>query len=478
MTPPRSTAPQNQPEARRRGPGPEEAPITGNARKYFNTDGIRGPVGTPPITPDFVLKLGWAVGKALGEEFDKPGPVLVGKDTRASGYMFESALEAGLAAAGVEVRLLGPLPTPAIAYLTRNTRAHAGIVISASHNPHFDNGIKLFSADGKKLSDAVEMKIEEILDTPLAVVGPNRMGKASRIVDAARRYMEFCKSQVEVDLSGLRLIVDCANGAAYQVAPRVFEELGAEVRAIGAAPDGFNINHGVGATSPEELQGVVKEQRADLGIALDGDGDRLIMVDHCGELVDGDETLRIIAADQKDGLQGVVGTVMSNLGLQKAVEEDLGLPFHRAKVGDRYVLELLEKEGLVLGGEPTGHIVNRNLLDSGDGILSALQALAAMRRAGASLRELRDGMKKYPQKLVNVAWAGRPANLAEDPEIVHAVAAVKEGLGANGRVVLRPSGTEAVFRIMVEGEDADLVDTSLQDLARRVENKIPQENRL
>ena len=474
---PRSTAPRNQPEARPRGPGPEESPITGNARKYFNTDGIRGPVGTPPITPDFVLKLGWAVGKVLGEEFDEPGPVLIGKDTRASGYMFESALEAGLAAAGVEIRLLGPLPTPAIAYLTRNTRAHAGIVISASHNPHFDNGIKLFSADGKKLSDAVEMKIEEILATPLAVVGPNRMGKASRIVDAARRYMEFCKSQVEVDLRGLRLIVDCANGAAYQVAPKVFKELGAEVKAIGAAPNGFNINHGVGATKPEELQGVVKEQRADLGIALDGDGDRLIMVDHCGELVDGDETLRIIAADQKDELQGVVGTVMSNMGLQKAIE-DLGLPFHRAKVGDRYVLELLEKEGLVLGGEPTGHIVNRDLLDSGDGILSALQALAAMRRADASLRELRDGMKKYPQKLVNVAWAGRPAKLEEDPEIVQAVAEAKERLGENGRVVLRPSGTEAVFRIMVEGEDADLVETSLQALKRRVENKILQASRL
>ena len=441
-------------------------------------------MGTPPITPDFVLKLGWAVGKALGEEFDEPGPVLIGKDTRASGYMFESALEAGLAAAGVEIRLLGPLPTPAIAYLTRNTRAHAGIVISASHNPHYDNGIKLFSADGKKLSDAVEMKIEKILAASLAVVGPNKMGKASRIVDAARRYMEFCKSQVEVDLSGLRLVVDCANGAAYQVAPKVFEELGAKVTAIGAVPDGFNINHGVGATSPEKLQGVVKERQADLGIALDGDGDRLIMVDHCGELVDGDETLRIIAADQKNGkdgknkLQGVVGTVMSNMGLQKAVEEDLGLPFHRAKVGDRYVLELLEKEGLVLGGEPTGHIVNRDLLDSGDGILSALQVLAAMQNAGASLRELRNGMKKYPQKLVNVAWAGQPANLAEDPEIVHAVAEAKERLGENGRVVLRPSGTEAVFRIMVEGEDAELVETSLCALTRRVENKIPQENRL
>ena len=434
-------------------------------------------MGTPPITPDFVLKLGWAVGKALREEYDEPAPVLIGKDTRASGYMFESALEAGLAAAGVEIRLLGPLPTPAIAYLTRNTRAHAGIVISASHNPHFDNGIKLFSADGKKLSDAVEMKIEETLAAPLAVVGPNRMGKASRIVDAARRYMEFCKSQVEVDLRGLRLIVDCANGAAYQVAPKVFKELGAEVKAIGAAPDGFNINRGVGATSPEQLQGVVKEWRADLGIALDGDGDRLIMVDHCGEVVDGDETLRIIAADQKDALQGVVGTVMSNLGLQKAVE-GLGLQFHRAKVGDRYVLELLEKEGLVLGGEPTGHIVNRNLLDSGDGILSALQVLAAMLRAGASLRELRDGMKKHPQKLVNVAWAGRPANLEEDPEIAQAVAEAKERLGENGRVVLRPSGTEAVFRIMVEGEDADLVETSLQALARRVEDKIPKENRL
>ena len=434
-------------------------------------------MGTPPITPDFVLKLGWAVGKALCEEYDEPAPVLIGKDTRASGYMFESALEAGLAAAGVEIRLLGPLPTPAIAYLTRNTRAHAGIVISASHNPHFDNGIKLFSADGKKLSDAVEMKIEETLAAPLAVVGPNRMGKASRIVDAARRYMEFCKSQAEVDLRGLRLIVDCANGAAYQVAPKVFKELGAEVKAIGAAPDGFNINRGVGATSPEQLQGVVKEWRADLGIALDGDGDRLIMVDHCGEVVDGDETLRIIAADQKDALQGVVGTVMSNLGLQKAVE-GLGLQFHRAKVGDRYVLELLEKEGLVLGGEPTGHIVNRNLLDSGDGILSALQVLAAMLRAGASLRELRDGMKKHPQKLVNVAWAGRPANLEEDPEIAQAVAEAKERLGENGRVVLRPSGTEAVFRIMVEGEDADLVETSLQALARRVEDKIPKENRL
>ena len=440
-----------------------------SSRKYFSTDGIRGRVGKEPVTPDFMMKLGWAIGKVLHGQ--SAGPILIGKDTRVSGYMFESALEAGLSAAGVDIRLLGPVPTPAVAYLTKNTRAEAGIVISASHNPYFDNGIKIFSRNGKKLSDAVELQIEEELANSIEVVEPAKLGKARRITDAPRRYIEFCKSRVDCDLSGISMVVDCANGAAYKIAPKVFEELGAAVHAIGVEPDGFNINEGCGATKPENLQQIVLKKNADVGISLDGDADRLIMVDHKGELVDGDEILYIIAAQQRERLNGgVVGTLMSNLGLEQALR-GVGLEFYRARVGDRYVMELLDEKKLVLGGEQSGHIVNRNFSDTGDGIIAALQVLSTMTGTGKSLCTLKRGMKKYPQALMNIALQ-KPVKLPDYPEIDDIVREGEKQLDNAGRILLRPSGTEPLLRVMVEGSDTAKVRLLAQKLAEDIDNII------
>lgn len=424
------------------------------ARKYFGTDGVRGTIGQAPMTPDFVLKLGWAAGKVLAG--DGHPLVLIGKDPRISGYMLESALQAGLAAAGVNVRLLGPMPTPAIAYLTRAFRAAAGIVISASHNPYHDNGVKFFSADGMKLPDEVEEEIEAYLDKPLVTVVSNDLGKAVRINDAAGRYIEFCKRAfpTELSLKGLRVVVDCANGATYHVAPDVFRELGAEVITIANEPNGFNINDHCGATDTVILRETVLKYRADLGLALDGDGDRLIMVDHLGEVVDGDEALAVIAQERgRDYLQaGVVGTQMSNLGLEKAITR-LGIPFYRAKVGDRYVMELMLKYQCVLGGESSGHVIVRDHISTGDGIVAGLQVLRAMLYSHKSLHDLKKIMRKYPQKLVNVPIKQR-INLAESAPIQEAVKQAESELGERGRVLLRASGTEPLIRVMVEAEDS------------------------
>ena len=373
-------------------------------RRYFGTDGIRGRVGQAPVTAEFMLKLGWAAGKALTAE--GCNKVLIGKDTRISGYMFESALEAGLSAAGLNIALLGPMPTPGIAYLTRTLRACAGIVISASHNPHYDNGIKFFSQQGTKLPDTLEEKIEALIEQPLTTVDSAQLGKAERIVDAAGRYIEFCKSTVpsSLMLSGLKLVVDCANGATYHIAPNVFAELGADVIALNTRPDGLNINLNCGSTKPETLQQAVKEHQADLGIAFDGDGDRVIMVDQRGEVVDGDELLFVIAQDRlqnSSNMTAVVGTLMSNLGLEVALR-NLGLELHRAKVGDRYVLERLLADQLILGGESSGHIICLDRTTTGDGIVAALQVLTACLQADKPLHELKAGMQKYPQYMVNV----------------------------------------------------------------------------
>lgn len=418
-----------------------------------------------------MMKLGWAIGKVLHGQ--NAGPILIGKDTRVSGYMFESALEAGLSAAGVDIRLLGPVPTPAVAYLTKNTRAEAGIVISASHNPYFDNGIKIFSRNGRKLSDAVELQIEVQLANSIEVVEPAKLGKARRITDAPRRYIEFCKSRMDRDLGGIRMVVDCANGAAYKIAPKVFEELGAEVHAMGVEPDGFNINDGCGATRPENLQQTVLKENADIGVSLDGDADRLIMVDHKGQLVDGDELLYIIAKQQRDRLQGgVVGTLMSNLGLEQALNE-MGLEFYRARVGDRYVMELLDEKNLILGGEQSGHIVNRNFSDTGDGIISALQVLSTMQSTGEGLHSLKSGLRKYPQALMNIELH-KPVRLPDYPEIDEIVRKVESQLGKPGRILLRPSGTEPLLRVMAEGCDRVKVRTLAQKLAEDIDNIISE----
>lgn len=423
------------------------------ARKYFGTDGVRGKIGQRPMTPDFVLKLGWAAGKVLAGNGHPL--VLIGKDPRISGYMLESALQAGLAAAGVNVRLLGPMPTPAVAYLTRAFRAAAGIVISASHNPYDDNGVKFFSATGMKLPDAVEEEIEAYLDRELVTVPSAELGKAVRIDDAAGRYIEFCKRAFPADMSlkGLRIVVDCANGATYHVAPDVFRELGAEVIAIANEPNGFNINDHCGATDTASLQATVLKYRADIGVALDGDGDRLIMVDHRGEVVDGDEALAVIAQDRGAGhLQaGVVGTQMSNLGLEKAIQR-MGIPFYRAKVGDRYVMELMLQHQALLGGESSGHVIARDHISTGDGIVAGLQVLRAMLVAGRSLHELKKVMVKYPQKLINVPVKAR-IDLNAAPAIQEAVRQAEAAMGERGRVLLRASGTEPLIRVMVEGED-------------------------
>ncbi|HUO44802.1 MAG TPA: phosphoglucosamine mutase [Burkholderiales bacterium] len=425
-------------------------------RKYFGTDGVRGKVGTMPITPDFVLRLGYAAGRVLARRSARGRPaVLIGKDTRVSGYMLESALEAGFAAAGVDVLLVGPLPTPAIAHLTRALKLSAGVVISASHNPYDDNGIKFFSGDGFKLPDAVETAIERELARPLRCAPPARIGKARRIDDAADRYVEFCKSAfpARLDLRGLKLVVDCAHGAAYHVAPRVFRELGASVIAIGDKPDGFNINKGCGATHPQALRRAVKRARANLGIALDGDGDRLVMVDGDGRLYDGDQLLYVIAAHRQRRGQlkgGVVGTQMTNLGMEHALAR-LKIPFARAKVGDRYVLELLRRHGWRLGGENSGHIVCLERHTTGDGIVSALQVLAALRADRMTLAEAAAPVTLYPQVLINVRTA-RHVDVSANRRIRQAVGAAQAALDGSGRVLLRNSGTEPVIRVMVEGK--------------------------
>lgn len=438
-------------------------------RKYFGTDGIRGKIGRYPMTPDFVLKLGWAAGKVLATNGHPL--VLIGKDTRISGYMLESALQAGLVAAGVNIRLLGPMPTPAVAYLTRAFRASAGIVISASHNPYDDNGLKFFSGDGTKLPDAVEEEIESWLEKDFKTVSSDELGKVERAKDAAGRYIEFCKRALPnaVSLKGLRLVVDCANGATYHVAPDVFSELGAEVIAIGNDPDGLNINDSCGATHVDSLQEAVSRYRADAGIALDGDGDRLIMVDHRGQLVDGDEILAIITHQRhaEGKLQGgVVGTLMSNLGLEKSIQA-LDVPFYRANVGDRYVLELMNQHGCELGGESSGHIIVRNFITTGDGIIAALQVLRAMNVSGKPLRDLKKVMSKYPQTLVNVPTRQK-INLEESVGIQDAVRQVEQQLGNRGRVLLRASGTEPLIRVMVEGEDEQETAQLAEEIASAV----------
>jgi phosphoglucosamine mutase len=442
-------------------------------RKYFGTDGIRGRVGSGHITPEFVLKLGWAAGRVLG---NGPGSkVLIGKDTRISGYLFESALEAGLVAAGVNIRLLGPMPTPGIAYLTRTLHAQAGIVISASHNPHQDNGIKFFSADGDKLPDEVEHRIELELDRPMSTVGSERLGKARRVDDAAGRYIEFCKSTIPsaVSLRGMRIAVDCAHGATYYVAPHVLEELGAEVIPVGCEPNGLNINDGVGSTAPQRLQRTVLEQGVDLGLALDGDGDRLIMVDRAGGLVDGDAILYVIACSRRAGgaLYGpVVGTVMSNLGFEHALQRQ-GIAFERTRVGDRYILERLKETSGVLGGEPSGHIICRDRTTTGDGIISALQMLAEMVKSGKDLPELVGDMQTYPQRLVNIRLP-RQVDVLGRPAVQTAVRRAERELAGNGRVLLRPSGTEPLIRVMVEGREMELVDALANRLADEVRQSL------
>lgn len=440
-------------------------------KQYFGTDGIRGTVGEAPITPDFMLKLGWAAGRVFAQRGNGRNKILIGKDTRISGYMFEAALEAGVTAAGVDIQLTGPMPTPAIAYLTRTLRAQAGIVISASHNAFPDNGIKFFSSQGTKLPDEVELEIEDQLGQSVSTVASQSLGKASRITDAAGRYIEFCKSTIGSSLkfNGLKIVVDCAHGSTYHIAPAVFEELGAKVKAIGVSPDGLNINKDSGSTSPQRLAEVVLEEKADLGIAFDGDGDRVIMVDHNGQIVDGDEILYVIARDRRRkniDFGGVVGTSMSNLGLELALDA-LDVPFVRAKVGDRYVMSELIKKGWRLGGESSGHIICLDITTTGDGIVSALQALAAIVHCEQPLADLRTKMRKLPQSMVNVRLSQK-VDLSSNANVQAAISSVEAKLGKNGRVLLRPSGTEPVVRVMVEGEDVELVDQLAHELSELV----------
>ena len=424
-------------------------------RKYFGTDGIRGRVGDAPVTPDFVLRLGFAAGKVLARHGSRK--VIIGKDTRISGYMLESALEAGLAAAGLSAAFTGPMPTPAVAYLTRTFRAEAGIVISASHNPYYDNGIKFFTIDGTKLPDEVEEAIEAEMEKPLTCVESAELGKASRIVDAAGRYIEFCKATFpnELRLNELKIVVDCAHGATYHIAPSVFRELGAQVIAIGCEPNGLNINEEVGATDVRALQERVLAENAHLGIAFDGDGDRVIMVDHEGNKVDGDQILYIIA---REGLRqgqlrgGAVGTLMSNMGLEVALKQ-LGIPFTRAKVGDRYVMEKMKEKGWRIGAENSGHVILLDKTTTGDGIVAALQVVAAMARNHMTLQDLCSGMKMFPQVLVNVRYKDSAVNPLENEAVKAIAREVEQALGNRGRVLLRKSGTEPLIRVMVEGED-------------------------
>lgn len=439
-------------------------------RKYFGTDGVRGPVGTIPMTPDFALKLGWAAGCVLARTTG--ARVLIGKDTRRSGYMFESALEAGFAAAGVESDMLGPIPTPGVAYLTRALRAQAGVVISASHNPHHDNGVKFFGPDGGKLSDEVEAEIEALIEQPLECVPSDQLGRARRIDDAQGRYIEFCKSSFPLNrsLAGLRIALDCANGAAYRTAPAVFAELGAEVIVIGDRPDGFNINRDCGSTHLGALKRTVAERKANLGIALDGDADRCLMLTADGREIDGDEILFIIARSRlaAGALRGpVVGTLMSNLGLERALET-LGIEFQRAKVGDRYVMEMLKAGGGELGGETSGHTLCLDRTSTGDGTVTALQVLAAMLDTGRSLGELASGMAKFPQVLINVKLVSPADAVMASPAVQAAVREAEARLGARGRVLLRPSGTEPLIRVMVEAQEEGETRSAAEFIADQV----------
>ena len=438
-------------------------------RKYFGTDGVRGKVGTYPITPDFALKLGWAAGKVLASQGSRT--VLIGKDTRISGYMLESALEAGLAAAGLTAAFTGPMPTPAVAYLTRTFRLEAGIVISASHNPYYDNGIKFFSAEGTKLPDHIEEAIEAMLDQPMDCVESAELGKARRINDAAGRYIEFCKSTfpAHLGLDGYKIVVDCANGATYHIAPNVLRELGAEVIEIGAAPNGININEKCGATDVKALQEKVLETKADVGLAYDGDGDRIMMVDHLGNKVDGDQILFIIAREALRSGQlkgGVVGTLMSNMSLEIALKM-LGVPFVRANVGDRYVLEKMVEHGWTLGGENSGHIIIADKNTTGDGIIASLAVLSVMVQHRLSLNELASAVKLFPQVLINVRFAGG-ANPLESEAVKVVAADVEKRLEGKGRILLRKSGTEPLIRVMVECEDGTLAKQCAEEIAEAV----------
>ena len=447
------------------------------SKKYFGTDGIRGRVGDFPITPQFVMNLGYSAGRVLANAEHTPGErsaVLIGKDTRISGYMLESALQAGLIAAGVDVYLAGPIPTPAVAYLTRTLRLQAGIVISASHNPYEDNGIKFFSATGSKLPDDVEHAIEAGLDEEIKIDSPGNLGKARRLDDAVGRYIEFCKSTFPsaMNLRGMKIVVDCAHGATYHIAKNVFHELGAEVIAIGVNPDGKNINHGYGATAPANLQQAVVEHQADLGIALDGDGDRLVMVDSAGVLYDGDQLIYVIARHRKEQGRlagGVAGTLMTNLAFEHAMQK-MAIPFMRARVGDRYVMELLQQQGWQLGGENSGHIICLDKHSTGDGIVSALEVLHALRSNQQSLSDAAGGLQLYPQILINVRVA-RGVDCLDHAEVKTAVAEVEQALAGRGRVLLRPSGTEPLLRVMVEGEDRQLVEQSAQHIAAVVRSR-------
>ncbi|MDZ4350439.1 MAG: phosphoglucosamine mutase [Xanthomonadaceae bacterium] len=446
-------------------------------KKFFGTDGIRGRVGTSPISADFMLKLGWAAGRVLRRN-GQHARFIIGKDTRISGYLFESALEAGLVSAGADVLMLGPMPTPAVAYLTRSMDADAGIVISASHNPHYDNGIKFFSADGEKLDDATELAIEAMLDEPFDTVESERLGRASRVTDAVERYIGFCRATVPdaLRLDGLRIALDCAHGATYQVAPRLLTDLGAELSLIGAAPDGLNINLGVGSTHIEALQGEVVATGADFGIAFDGDGDRLQMVDGDGAVLDGDDLLYILACDWHSSgrLQGpVVGTLMTNYGLEQAFTER-GIGFIRAKVGDRYVMELLRQHRATLGGETSGHVLCLDRASTGDGLVSALQVLEIVRRRGQDLRALRQGWRKLPQRTINVRIA-RGTRPDRAPDVVAELADAQARLQGAGRVFLRPSGTEPVVRVTAEAEDSQLMDQVIDRLAQVVAAASAQE---
>ena len=443
-----------------------------SARKYFGTDGIRGRVGQGPISADFVLRLGNALGRVLGEDGRARPTVLIGKDTRISGYMFEAALEAGLVAAGADVQLIGPMPTPAIAFLTNTLRADAGIVISASHNPHYDNGIKFFSADGEKLDDATELAIEAALDAPFLTVDSTRLGKASRARDAIGRYIEFCKASVPrgFNLRGLKIVLDCAHGATYHIAPMLFRELGADIVVIGAAPDGLNINDGVGSTHIDNLAAKVRETGADLGIAFDGDGDRVLMADDQGNPVDGDDLLYVLARGwQASGrLKGtVVGTLMTNYGLEKALAA-VQIPFVRVKVGDRYVHQALVEGGGVLGGETSGHMLCLDRATTGDGVISALQVLEALKREGSSLRQALAGLRKVPQQTINVKLKGNAKDTVGAASVQQALLHAQAAVEGRGRAFLRPSGTEPVVRVTVEADDATLMQTTLDALAEAV----------
>ncbi len=446
-------------------------------KRFFGTDGIRGLVGEEPITPQTVLKLGWAAGKVLARSARNRGKVLIGKDTRVSGYLMESALEAGFSAAGVDVSLLGPMPTPGIAYLTRTARAHAGVVISASHNLYHDNGIKFFSRDGVKLADEIEFEIEEMMQQPMRTAESSALGKAQRYTDARGRYIEYCKSTIpyRMNFRGLKIVLDCANGACYHIAPDVFTELGADVIPIANEPDGFNINLNCGSTHLGLLQKAVQEYRADLGIALDGDGDRCLMVDGDGARVDGDQMLYILgmarkAANKLSG--GLVGTQMTNLGLEQACAES-AIPFRRARVGDRYVMNLLTQENWLVGGESSGHIILLDKSTTGDGIIAALEVLSAMVDSGKSLAELKAGMAVYPQKMINVKMQ-RSFDLDASAEVNEALQAAEQELAQSGRVLLRASGTEPVVRVMVEGSDAAQVARLTQFLADTVQHAAQQ----